>query len=1240
MNIDRVNMILNNKLNEVNSIAMTPTELVKAGVNHVTGYGGVEIPVNSHGFLIDPASKFSLLDKFKDLWSSSGGDVNKFMGMQVNGTSVHDIFSQMPSQQAYGVGNAIGLPSGTNVPAATWGSGHWSAIKLGTGNTPIPPTDGGASAAIASGSALPPDGGVSASAAIPSWPIPITPEIAISALIIGGGIYAAIKALGNTIKSRFRKCAKVLWNMQKDFVSEDGLDMKKVLPGVGNWFTDLWAKIFYGPKSDQSDNITGSANSGAIGVQPFIRRYFAEITNDYHSAVNAFNSIAIAGRVKSSNESVGIFNSFREALLSKINEGTENDTSRTSFNNKINPKNIYNNGGNLCYKNGSTEVKINVTKESTREVASAIMAMFLNKYTNADKIYKKLGIDTLGEIDSKNIENFTKVINMYKGDILREKEGNGAKLYGRMREAYNKMIDAYISIGNRVIKNFEKYTKNKKGEANKSNIDQKGLSEKDDNLLFASVKKLDAKWDQQKDYFKNNFDKIVLAVVQSKDYQAYINFIIEKVLPIFKTGEAGNADIVLDITPKKGEKYIIRQTRDDSTTKSGLTLSGNVAIAEIENFNFKKQEITFKLYGKINNPRAIKVSGKNKAAYSVEPDNIDTDAYAGREPITMSYHTFMSLDPEQLEHDNDYYNASKDNNEIYVYDLDLDGAKYKIIAQGEITSVNKQENTSTITSEQPENASENSSYEPDVNINEDDENGVNDSNNIIIKTILLCRNNTSQNNNMNNNINQNVIKVINVNDDNFNKTTLETNLQNAYDKMIKRDDSNNPPIALRNIIKYKNSDNAVTINDATKVGDDIQQSIENDQEQIKNDNTKWTNISSSLSGAISTLLSSLTLIKNNNNFSIDSSTTAETFKQFNNDNSTNSNNVNKLNYIKLFNDNNTYSIITNTVSVKSGSTNRCLHLNISCNNNNTLFLSEPTLNINNIELFAIDDSNTELLNQEQYNSSEQNKTINRKTQSQQGSNPNDDSNVNNMVNVQQSESFVINTSSNINTLNETIANVNTNVKQLFDTVKTNIHTIFNKLKQGDSENQQIQLYKLKDNAIATVSSKAAGYIIKQSISILVDNTSATEGQLGTIIESIKDEFRITYDITLNESLSDTVKITRYITASNTYNDYYLISKTGWSDGTHYDTVRYLKESLIQLCKNRAYDDIVKAIKNDRSFKISKVNENISYEPIKPLNSYGMNTSGNNLYEAIQLVHFNKKGFLDYNTYLNTYKVSK
>lgn len=1158
MNIDRVNMILNNKLNEVNSIAMTPTELVKAGVNHVTGYGGVEIPVNSHGFLIDPASKFSLLDKFKDLWSSSGGDVNKFMGMQVNGTSVHDIFSQMPSQQAYGVGNAIGLPSGTNIPAATWGSGHWSAIKLGTGNTPIPPTDGGTSAAIASGSALPPDDGVSASAAIASWPIPITPEIAISALIIGGGIYAAIKALGNTIKSRFRKCAKVLWNMQKDFVSEDGLDMKKVLPGVGNWFTDLWAKIFYGPKSGQSDNITGSANSGAIGVQPFIHRYFAEITNDYHSAVNAFNSIAIAGRVKSSNESVGKFNSFREALLSKINEGTENDTSRTSFNNKINPKNIYNNGGNLCYKNGSTEVKINVTKESTREVASAIMAMFLNKYTNADKIYKKLGIDTLGEIDSKNIENFTKVINMYKGDILREKEGNGAKLYGRMREAYNKMIDAYISIGNRVIKNFEKYTKNKKGEANKSNIDQKGLSEKDDNLLFASVKKLDAKWDQQKDYFKNNFDKIVLAVVQSKDYQAYINFIIEKVLPIFKTGEAGNADIVLDITPKKGEKYIIRQTRDDSTTKSGLTLSGNVAIAEIENFDFKKQEIKFKLYGKINNPRAIKVSGKNKAAYSVEPDNIDTDAYAGREPIIMSYHAFMSLDPEQLEHDNDYYNTSKDNNEIYVYDLDLGNeAKYKIIAQGEITSVDKQENTSTNTSKQPENASENSSYEPDVNINEDDndigsdntdsKNSIVESKDVIIKTILLYKVNNSNQNNIEK---QNIIGVIKVDNDNINKATLEQELKKDYgENKVQQNKISNPQIALPNIIEYRNNSNINVKNAA-----DIRTAIDT----VVNTQVELENINETLDKAVRTLLTSVRLTNTNKNtFVIDSSKTLSEFGIFNNDS-----NNNKFATLKL--NNNVYSIETRNIAVKFNTNvpkTPLLQLNMSINDN-TLVLSENhlgykvTKQINDNQLDVIDQNN------------------------------------------------------------------NSNSPQT--------------LQDSSSNKDKQQLYKLNNDIINECSKDVISNITHKYIKFLMVVNNKNE----SIAESIKDDFQITYDITLNESLSDTVKITRHVTASNTYNDYYLISKTGWSDGTHYDTVKYLKESLIQLCKNRAYDDIVKAIKNDRSFKISKVNENISYEPIKPLNSYEMNTSGNNLYEAIQLVHFNKKGFLDYNTYLNTYKVSK
>lgn len=1131
-----------NKLYEADVATMTAAELAKAGVRSVTGYGGTEIPVNANGFLVNPASKFSLLDKFKELWNSSGGDVDKFMGMNVNGSSVHDIFTQMPSQQAFGVGKAIGLPSGTNVPAETWGSGHWTAIKLGSGNVPIPPTDGGAASGVASGAgaAIPPDGGASAGAAIASWPIPITPEVAISALIIGGGIYAAIKALGNTIKARFRKCAKVLWNMQKDFVSEEGLNMKKVLPGVGNWFTDLWAKIFYGPKSNDSDSITGSSNSGAIGTQPFIRRYFAEIKNDYKSAVNAFNSIAITGKTNFAHESIGKFNSFREALISNINEGTEKDTSRTSFNNKIDPRNIYNNGGNLCYKNGSTEVKINVTKESTREVASAIMAMFLNKYTNSDKIYKKLGIDTLGEIDQSNIEKFSKVINMYKGDILREKEGNGAKLYGRMREAYNKMIDAYIGIGNRVIKNFEKYTKNKKGEAGKSSIDQKGLSEKDDNLLFTSVKKLDTKWDQQKDYFKNNFDKIVLAVVESKDYQAYINFIIEKVLPIFKTGEAGNADVILDITPKKGEKYIIRQTRDDSVAKTNLTLGGNVAIAEIENFDFGKQEITFKLYGKVNDPRAIKVSGKNKASYHIDNEHIDTNAYADRKPITMSYHTFMSLDPEQLEHDEDYKTLSEDEDKFYVYEVTTNDGTYEIIAKGEI-SVNKKDNTQQGQTNGGSTETSESAFTPDVHINEDD--SQNDNKNIIISQILCYNKNTHEKNmllDIDKSLNLDKVKLDKMLT-NIRAAETKTNVeQNDYEKLV----------------------NGIANKQQVVNQDELNKNIYNLISNTSHAKDDRKNIKNALNVCFGSLLEILHFnidANDNTKLTIDVNKSNNNIKDWFNKNAQyNFNNPKAANYLNIGIENESYVLKTNCIT-------------ISENDNNIIFKV--------------------------------------------------------MMNYDSSNDILLITS-----------NLDNKFKFSEKSIKKYLEP--QGAQQEQKSNNQNTNFKLKNTDITAIAQKYTSFVINDEAyvkKLQYHFNDKTQEFLQSIKEGIECLFDFSYDTLINESCSS-IKVSRKIKTSSSYNGYYILSKNAWSDGSHLNVNNYLKESLWALCKNNTYDNICSAVKNDHSFKIYKVNENFSYKTILPINTYGLNSSGNILYEGVQLVKFDKNGKLNYNTYLNTYKV--
>ena len=67
-------------------------------------------------------------------------------------------------------------------------------------------------------------------------------------------------------------------------------------------------------------------------------------------------------------------------------------------------------------------------------------------------------------------------------------------------------------------------------------------------------------WDAQKDMFNNNFSHIIIEVVSSEPYMAYLNFILEKVMPIFKSGLAGDADYVLDVMPKKDQYYLIRQT--------------------------------------------------------------------------------------------------------------------------------------------------------------------------------------------------------------------------------------------------------------------------------------------------------------------------------------------------------------------------------------------------------------------------------------------------------------------------------------------------------------------------------------------------------------------------------------------------------------------------------------------------------------------------------------------------------
>lgn len=689
-------------LNEADTSGMTAAALKSAGITSVKGLGGVDVPVNGDGFLVNPAQHLpdGMLDKLKNAWSASNGDVNKFFGQNIDGTSVKDVLSSCPSQQSYGIAKELGLPEGTNVPCKTFTDNGFESIKYNPNSKTAggADTDGtsavnNAGAETSTGSAASSEGagGDSATGSDASgsgadsgdiasggdgasasgsdwWTFFGTKEFLIGAVAVGG-IIALIKTLGGTIKARFRKCAKVLYRMQKDFgTKENGMDMKAVLPGVGSKIMD-WTGRLFGAKTGKGKN------KGALGLRPFVDNYRNELAGDYKEAKHAFDMIALAGeetnKKAGKNRNTGainnltgesqvpVYSSFSEMF--KANPLSESEHLNESATSLILLASLAVRGGMYIYskkdKNGNDvgkPVAIQVTTQSTREICYSILNMFCSKYFNMEQVSKKMGMDieSLGDIDASNVDKFTKLVGMMKEELS---SGKTSKMFTRVEKNYNQMVDAYVRIANTVVNNFEKYTKKRKDL--KGNT--KELSEKDANLLAASAEKLKAEVNRQDDAYKNNFFRVVNAIITSPEYVAYIDFINEKVMPVFKTGFAGDADFVLDITPKKGEYYIIRQTNEQTSLNPGETAKGNMVLAKVLDFNndnnSANSKIKFSRIALIKGPDGLKKNDKGEydlAEY--KEGNFDRTAFGNTrgenaetsgDNIEITYKQWISLDP-------------------------------------------------------------------------------------------------------------------------------------------------------------------------------------------------------------------------------------------------------------------------------------------------------------------------------------------------------------------------------------------------------------------------------------------------------------------------------------------------------------------------------------------------------------------------------------------------------------------
>lgn len=370
------------------------------------------------------------------------------------------------------------------------------------------------------------------------WAFFGTKEILIGVTAIAG-ILALFSVFGKTIKGRFRKCAKMLYSMQKDFgTAENGMDMKAVLPGVGSKITD-WITGLLSRKHGNG------SNKGALGIRPFVTNYINEIGTDYKEALKSYDVVYKAGnneKIRKKDQATGKINNLKKESTEVIYKSFADARKNTQINESEHPLYedvTFDNGTYIINSPDDGTRKIEVNKQSTREICYSIMAMFCDKYFNMKSIAGKIGINlnSLDNLNTASVEKFKKICHAMTAPVA---EGTDNKMYARLRNNYNDMVDAYIRIANTVVNNFEKYTKLSLTK------DGKELSEKNATLLTTSKEKLNAEVKRQEDAYKHNFFRVMNAIIASPEYVSYINFILEDVLPVFESGEA-------DDTKKLGE---------------------------------------------------------------------------------------------------------------------------------------------------------------------------------------------------------------------------------------------------------------------------------------------------------------------------------------------------------------------------------------------------------------------------------------------------------------------------------------------------------------------------------------------------------------------------------------------------------------------------------------------------------------------------------------------------------------
>ena len=1061
------------------------------------------------------------------------------------------------------------------------------------------------------------------------------PAVLISVAAIAG-IITMFAILSKSIKARFRKTAKSLYRLQKDFGgSPEGLDMDNAFKGQGSRITDILVKVFG----------FGKKGKGAIGLVPFVKNYQDEIKRDYLSAAKSFNMISQAGQdqdkpgaeINPENESLNIptYKTFREACNArKLNESAYsgeviNESVVATISSAILLGRLAYSAGKFIWSKMGDDGKmepaqaVQVTKQSTREVCYSIMNCFFAKYFNMEGVSTKLGLDVnhLSDIDKSNVDKFKKLVVSMK--MEQKDNARVSKMYSRVQKQYNEMLKRYFTIANKVVDNFEKYSKrDKNGKA-------KQLSEKEDNMLTSGVEKLRMELSRQRDLYENNFFRVVNAIVASPEYIQYIDFIIENVIPVFETGNAGDADYVLNTMPRKNEYFLVRQTRNTTEIPNPDTIdmrNGNVALVMVEEVNTGENKgapiVKFKRVGLFKSKEGdgeVKIQEDGTVDYeTIDKDRIelDTKAYAkdvdGKEEgesQSLVYTKWIALDPIQVVN---YAKEGDDNNDedTVVDDSTIVGMRRNINGTEEMVFIIPEQPENGEDTETPhtnsgdqtptgESADKDKQFSPDLAVNEDGQEEGDEKQEKVDRIEFVT---TDENK-------AKIVNTIHITSDELTKEAVVNLLANMENKDLSFTAMNDNDTTNSRKTKVEGNNNTSESSASTK-----EELLDIINGKKKSDNT----IDSDEQKDLSKVFEALNEHYRNIEFS------SKTFDI-----------IPDKGYVKVL-EKVTPSIITFKTQIPNLSLRTRLLANINLNEVNK-FIQEYIQNKGKGNTTA--GGQTSLPKQTQQNLLQlpaakgfqegivikKRMKINEEGEAANGSNL--PVNQNSQVPAQQGQQSQQSQQGQQQNIGFNALSVEELVKCINLVNNFAVPETDGKLYASwDDEKKEFNVYKkiLKlveieifntDTSTEKLLASEVAQFTEESITNAVENLV---NKFKTVESFNNIKFDVNYNIsTINESVNS-ISLHRNIkqTKNNISESLYIVSAYAWGDGSSLYPAKSVEDTITNMLESaKDYYDIAVIAKRDRTIKLVPVSESLAYNITMPHNRYAMLTAGNPLYEA-------------------------